>query len=194
MGILALESVRGDFVVVGEDLGTVTGEVRNALGEAGVLGYRLLWFEKDWKGDFKQPDQYPAQALASATTHDLPTIAGFSLARDIEARKAAGLIDEGVYHSQKKEREEEVRRLKIALEWSGFPGDPLGFMLATPCLLAIVNHEDLTGETEQENLPGSTWQHPNWRRKWKGTVEELAPLAERFRTLVERSGRAASHA
>ncbi|HEV2201101.1 MAG TPA: 4-alpha-glucanotransferase [Bryobacteraceae bacterium] len=193
LGILALESVRGDFVVVGEDLGTVTGEVREALGAAGVLGYRLLWFEKDGAGNFKPPDQYTPQALASATTHDLPTLAGFRLARDIEARKAAGLIDESEYQAQKGAREEEVRRLDAALEQAGFAGDPLGFLLATPCALAMINYEDLSGELEQQNLPGSTWQHPNWRRKWRGTVEELGPLAERFRELVERSGRTGRH-
>ena len=91
MSILALESVRGDFVVVGEDLGTVTGEIRQALSESGVLGYRLLWFEKNADGTFKPPDRYPPQALASATTHDLATLAGFMLGRDIEARKAAQL-------------------------------------------------------------------------------------------------------
>jgi 4-alpha-glucanotransferase len=192
MGVLALESVRGDFVVVGEDLGTVTGEVRHALGEAGVLGYRLLWFEKEWDGNFKPPDHYPSQALASATTHDLPTLAGFMLGRDIEARKAAGLIDDNAYHAQKASREEEIRKLNASLAQAGFAGDPLGFLLATPCQLAMINYEDLSGETEQQNLPGSTWQHPNWRRKWKGTVEELAPLAERFQELVRKSGRVTS--
>lgn len=190
MGVLALESVRGDFVVVGEDLGTVTGEVRHALGEAGVLGYRLLWFEKEWDGNFKPPSHYPPQALASATTHDLPTLEGFMLARDIEARKAAGLIDQAAYDAQRASREDEIRKLEAALEQAGFRGDPLGFILSTPCQLAMINYEDLSGEPEQQNLPGSTWQHPNWRRKWKGTVEDLAPLAERFRNLVEQSGRA----
>ena len=103
---------------------------------------------------------------------------------------SAHLIDEATYWTQKHARKEEVRRLNQSLEWAGFPDDPLGFVLATPCLLAMINYEDLSGETEQQNLPGSTWQHPNWRRKWQGTVEELAPLAERFRELVRRSGRA----
>ena len=67
--------------------------------------------------------------------------------------------------------------------------DPLGFVLATPCALAIVNQEDLTGETEQQNLPASTWQHPNWRRKMKVAVEELGPIAEDLRRRLERSGR-----
>ena len=73
---------------------------------------------------------------------------------------------------------------------AGFPGDPLGFLLSTPCALAVINHEDLSGETEQQNLPGSTWQYPNWRRKMRVTVEEVAPLAEKFATVVKGSGRA----
>jgi 4-alpha-glucanotransferase len=189
LGILALESARGDFVVVGEDLGTVTDEARRTLGAAGVLGYRLLWFEKDAQGNFKPPDQYTPQALASITTHDLATLAGYMLGRDVEARKAANLVDDAGYWSQKHAREDEVRRLQQSLERAGFAGDPLGFIFATPCLLAMINYEDLSGETEQQNLPGSTWQHPNWRRKWSGTVEEMAPLAQRFRDLVKGSGR-----
>ena len=65
----------------------------------------------------------------------------------------------------------------------------LGFVLATPCALAIVNQEDLTGETEQQNLPASTWQHPNWRRKMKVAVEDLDPIAADLRRRLDRSGR-----
>ena len=46
-------------------------------------------------------------------------------------------------------------------------------------MLAVINQEDLSGETEQQNLPGSTWQYPNWRRKMRMTVEQLAPLADK---------------
>jgi len=56
-------------------------------------------------------------------------------------------------------------------------------------VLAVINQEDLTGETEQQNLPGSTWQYPNWRRKMLVTVEDIAPLAEHFAAAVARSRR-----
>ena len=65
----------------------------------------------------------------------------------------------------------------------------LGFVLATPCSLAIINQEDLTGETDQQNLPASTWQYPNWRRKMKVAVEELSKLEEHLKRLIEHSGR-----
>jgi 4-alpha-glucanotransferase len=187
LGIVALESVRGKFAVVGEDLGTVTGEVRQTLAEAGVLSYRLLWFERNPDGSFRRPQEYPAHALVSSTTHDLPTLAGFAAGRDIEARKHAGLIDQVEYQAQKAARADEMRQLDLALAEADFPGDPLGFLLSTPCALAVVNQEDLSGETEQQNLPGSTWQYPNWRRKMRVTVEQLAPLAEKLKSLLERS-------
>jgi len=189
LGILALESVRGNFIVIGEDLGTVTGEVRQSLAETGILSYRLFWFERDGQGNFRRPEEYPAHAVVSTTTHDLPTLAGFVAARDIEARKAAGLIDDEAYRFQHAAREDEKGRLNAVLAATGFTCDPIGFLLSTPCALAVVNQEDLTGETEQQNLPGSTWQYPNWRRKMKITVEEFAGIESRLAEAIARSNR-----
>jgi 4-alpha-glucanotransferase len=189
LGVLALESVRGDFIVIGEDLGTVTGEVRQALGESNILGYRVLWFERNPDGTFRRPDEYPSQAAASTTTHDLPTLSGFASGQDIEARRKAGLIDDAAYQEQFASRREEAARLRNALRDAGFADDPIGFLLSTPCALAIVNQEDLTGEAAQQNLPGSTWQYPNWRRKMKVAVEDFGSLAGMLREKIQRSGR-----
>ncbi len=189
LGILALESVRGNFIVIGEDLGTVTGEVRQSLTEHGILSYRLFWFERDGAGNFRRPDEYPAHAVVSTTTHDLPTLSGFPLGRDIEARLAAGLIDEEAYRFQRTAREDEVARLNAILLATGFTNDPIDFLLSTPCCLAVVNQEDLTGETEQQNLPGSTWQYPNWRRKMKIGVEDFAQIESRLSAAITRNAR-----
>jgi 4-alpha-glucanotransferase len=189
LGVLALESQRGNFIVIGEDLGTVTGEVRQSLAETGILSYRLFWFERDGAGNFRRPEEYPAHAVVSTTTHDLPTLAGFATGRDIEARHAAGLIDEEAYRFQRSAREDEVARLNSILLATGFTGDPIGFLLSTPCVLAVVNQEDLTGETEQQNLPGSTWQYPNWRRKMKIAVEDFAEIESRLAESITRGSR-----
>lgn len=189
LGVLALESVRNGFIVVGEDLGTVSSEVRYRLADAGILGYRLLWFERNRDGTFRAPHEYSAQAAVSTTTHDLPTLAGFFAGRDIEARKSAGLINDGDYARQWENRRRDIEHLNAALAAAGYSGDPLGFVLSTPCTLAVINQEDLTGETNQQNLPASTWQYPNWRHKMKVRVEELGAVGADLRRKIEAAGR-----
>jgi 4-alpha-glucanotransferase len=70
LDILAVESYRARAYVVGEDLGTVEPSMRDELAERRVMSYRLVWFESS------PPREYPLNALAAVTTHDLPTIAG----------------------------------------------------------------------------------------------------------------------
>ena len=213
--ILALESVRNKVLVVGEDLGTVPDEVREALHRVGILSYRLLYFEQDRDGRMRKPNEYPRDALASATTHDLPTLAGFWLGRDIEARRSAGLLsDDAMYGQMLADRAREKQKmldvffeLKLLPEWfqrnaaqvpeltGELHNAVVGFLASTPSKLMVLNQEDLLKETEQQNLPGSTAEYPNWRRKMKCTVEELWESPEvraftrMFRGWLERTGR-----
>lgn len=212
--ILALESVRNRVVIVGEDLGTVSDNVREELDRFGILSYKLLYFEKHHSGAFKEPDQYARQALVSSTTHDLATLAGYWTNRDIEARRRAGLSDDESYYHQLRDRIEDKQRLldmllRLDLLPGWFPSSAAqvpeltgelhnavtGFLAMTPSMLLVLNQEDLTKETEQQNLPGSTWQYPNWRRKMRYTVEELRTHTQvkgftaMFRNWLERSGR-----
>ena len=213
--ILALESVRNQVLVVGEDLGTVEPEVRETLARFGILSYRLLYFERHRDGAFKCAAKYPRQALVSTTTHDLPTIAGFWTYADIEARHKAGVLDDAGYHAQLADRARDKQRLLDLLhaerllpdraprdarqipELSGeLHNAIIGFLASTPSMLMVVNQEDLTKEPAQQNLPGTTWQHPNWSRKMKFSVEELREDPEAlafvgmFRDWLARTGRA----
>jgi 4-alpha-glucanotransferase len=190
--ILALESVRNQVTIVGEDLGTVEPAVRETLARFGILSYRLFYFEKDAAGEFKPPDAYPPSAVVSTTTHDLPTLAGFWLGADIEARRNAGLIDEQACRAQQEARRREKQKMldalfRAGLMREGLPRDAaayaeltddlhhaaLAFLARTPAALLALNQEDLTREIHQQNLPGSTWQYPNWGRKMRYTVEQL---------------------
>ena len=213
--ILALESVRGKFLVVGEDLGTVPAELREGMERFGILSYRLFYFEKGWDGEPKRVQDYARQALVSSTTHDLPTLAGFWAGRDIEARRAAGVLpDMAQYRRQQEERRTEKGRLLNALirdgflptdfpreaaDWGELTGElhnaVIGYLASTPSMLFLLNQEDLTKETEQQNLPGTTWQYPNWKRKMRYTIEELesspkaGDFARMFRLWLTRTGR-----
>ena len=84
LGILALESQRNRCLVVGEDLGTVPDEVRAALHPMNVMSTRLLYFERRDDGRLKPPQEYPVNAVAAVTTHDLPTLAGYWQGIDID--------------------------------------------------------------------------------------------------------------
>ena len=198
LGVLALESVRNRILIVGEDLGTVEPEQRTALERFAILSYRLFYFERNGDGSFKRASEYPTQALVSSTTHDLPTLAGFWAGRDIETRRQLGLIaDEESYQRWQADRRTAKRRMLDKLLEIGLlpPGYPLeaadgleltgevhnaitGFLAKTPAMLMTLNQEDLTKELDQQNMPGTTWQYPNWRRKMGYSVEQLLTSEE----------------
>jgi 4-alpha-glucanotransferase len=103
------------------------------------------------------------------------------------------LPDEQSYRAQLAARANEKQKMLDALHRTGLlpPDYPrqagqiaeltgemhnaaVGFLASTPSALLVLNQEDLTKETEQQNLPGSTSQYPNWRRKMKFKLEELS--------------------
>jgi len=192
LGILALESQRNRCLIVGEDLGTVPGEVRVALYEMGVLSYRLFYFEREHGSALPSPESYAEHALLAASTHDLPTLAGYWSGRDLEWRQRLRLYpDEAMQHAQLADREADRRRILRALQAhgllpEGFSPDadaPPGFdarlaaaihryLARGPSRIVLAQAEDLSGELEQANVPGTIDQHPNWRRKLGLDLEE----------------------
>jgi len=193
LGILALESVRHQAVIIGEDLGTVPDGVRERLAAARVLSYRVLYFERSDQGDWKAPDAYPSQAMAVVTTHDLPTLAGFWAGRDIDVRAGLGLYaDGGAVHRAREERQQQKQRIVRALAVAGvLPADVTEesaatqsmtpelcqavhvFLARTPSWAVLANLEDLLGETDQTNVPGTVEGYYNWSRKIALPLERL---------------------
>lgn len=187
--ILALESQRHRCLVIGEDLGTVPDTMRENLHRFGVLSYRLLYFERQHDGSFRAPQDYPREAVAAVSTHDLPTLAGWWTARDLQVRSDLGLFaDAGNFEHQLRERGDERRLLIEAMRRQAHDAglDPAktlldagdtaaihGFLAGAPSKVMMVQLEDALGEVEQPNLPGTTIQHPNWRRKYAEPIETL---------------------
>ncbi|HVX67183.1 MAG TPA: 4-alpha-glucanotransferase [Bryobacteraceae bacterium] len=210
--ILALESVRQKVMVVGEDLGTVTTQIRQELDHFGIYGYKVPYFEKTDRNEFRRPGQYAEQALVASSTHDLPTLAGFWKGRDIEARRRCRLIDESSSGEHYAERDREKQKLLDALFAEGLLPDwcprraadipeltgelhnaIVGWLARAPSRLLALNQEDLLKELDQQNLPATTSENPNWRRKLRFTVEEFAAGAARDYTTMFRNWLAQSH-
>lgn len=191
LGILNLESQRNRCLIVGEDLGTVPDAVRHALHEAGVLSYKLFYFERQPDGHFFPADWFPEQSLVAAATHDLPTLAGFWQGRDIEVRSALDLYPSPDMRArQLAARADDRTRLLADLAREGLlpegvPDDPAALPELPPALLcaihvhlarsrarlALVQAEDMLGQPDQANQPGTIDEHPNWRRRLSLALE-----------------------
>ena len=186
IAVTAIESHRHSCLVVGEDLGTVPDGLRETLAAAQILSYRVLWFERDGMG-FKTGRAYPPRALACLASHDLPTFMGWRAGRDIEIARAIDEITEAQAATRRHARDEEARLLA---ERTGFTGDDAeaasaaahGFVAGTPSQIMLVQADDLAGETDPLNVPGTDREWPNWRRRVHGEVEDLldSTLARRI--------------
>jgi (1->4)-alpha-D-glucan 1-alpha-D-glucosylmutase len=201
LGIVALESHRHGCLVIGEDLGTVSDELRAKLAEAEVLSYRLLLFEREGAG-FKPPAAYPRRALVAWSTHDLPTLAGWWQGEDLRTRAELGLLAGDQLREQQEDRARSRRGMIEALAKEGLadaatPAEgPLSDALAdaihafaarAPSSVMVVQMEDVLGQVEQANLPGTVEQHPNWRRKLALPLEEWGRDA-RLRRVTQELG------
>ncbi|HEX5477977.1 MAG TPA: 4-alpha-glucanotransferase, partial [Burkholderiales bacterium] len=166
LAVLAEESRQRRCLVVGEDLGTVPAQLRRALNAAGVLSYRPLLFEKDARGAYCAPQEYPREALTCVSTHDLPTWQGFLQAKDLGLRQQLHL---SVHPEEEaRQREADKRNLIAALRGQGLDETAASahlFLARTPCKIVVAQPEDVFELAEQANLPGSVEGHPNWRRK-----------------------------
>ncbi len=187
--LVALESWRHRAIVIGEDLGTVPEGLPERLAAAGLLGIKVLWFERQWHvpgQPFRPQHEWSNGALAVTTTHDLPTIAGWWCGRDIGWRAELDLF--GEHSSEELERtarEADRNTLWTMLCESGAaygerpPDDrppiaeALRYVGSTPAPLAITPIDDALGLVEQPNLPGTINTHPNWRLRLPASVDRV---------------------
>jgi len=182
LALTRIEAHRARALVVGEDLGTVPEGLRETLSDAGIYGCSIMPFER-WGHEFAPPTSYRARSLAAFGTHDLPSLSCWWRGGDILQRRIAGALtaaqcdwELGVRSG---DRVALCRALAVAQQ---LPSDidpeqpPSEFsevlLLAIHALLAsssaqliAVSLDDALGLDLQQNVPGTTWQQPNWRHR-----------------------------
>jgi len=184
-GIVALASVRERCVIVGEDLGTVPEGFREKMAATGILSYRIVFFERRPDCTFVPPEEYPALALAASGTHDLPTIPAWLRGEDVDLRDRLQMLE--MPHAQ--ERAARDRERALFLDTLVAHGDLAGaerdddaavmiaanrYLAATPCAIVMAQLDDVLIERAPVNVPGTSTQYPNWRRKLATDVDALA--------------------
>jgi 4-alpha-glucanotransferase len=176
LGILALEASRTGGLIVGEDLGTVPPQASVALAERGVLGSVVLWFERDDPDQqtvrFTPPETWRELAMASVSTHDLPTAAGFLAAEHVRIRADLGLLgrpreQEAAAARREKDALLDLLRSEKLLAAHASTEDVVlamhAVLLRSPARVVLASPADAIGDLRQPNLPGTTDEYPSRR-------------------------------
>lgn len=169
IGILALEAHRAGAVVVGEDLGVVDPNARAYLGERGILGTSILWFERN--GDRPlAAERWREWCLATVTTHDLPPTAAYLEGEHVRLQHRLGLLtgsledDLAADAAERASWLEELRVRGLGTDGVEETIESLHRYLAlTPARLVGVSLTDAVGERRTQNQPGTVDEYPNWR-------------------------------
>jgi len=192
LALLALESQRHRCMVIGEDLGTVPVEIVGKLRDSGVYSYKVLYFERDSESQFRAPQSYPVQAMATITTHDLPTLRGYWQSGDLTLGKTLGLYpDAEVLKTLFADRERAKQGLLDGLHRYGCVPQKVGKKASLLAMSPLLNRglqryvadsasallglqpEDWLDMADPVNIPGTSSEYPNWRRKLSHTLEEM---------------------
>jgi 4-alpha-glucanotransferase len=162
-----------------------------------VLGSAVLWFTRDYadpKAPFIPPKKWPRLALASISTHDLPTVPGFLAGSHVRVRAELGILARPV-DVEVAVAEADREALMELLKAEGLTGDEPVFALhellaRTRCRLVMASPYDVLGEVRQPNLPGTSDEYPNWRIPLPKLLEDVV-TDERMARVAKILGRRA---
>ncbi len=191
LALTRLEAWRAGCLVVGEDLGVVPPAFRDRLAASGLFGCSVLQFER--KGaTLRSPRGYRRQSLACFGTHDAPTLRGWWSGRDLAWHSALGHSNEAQHRRAREDRAATRASLASLMKLEGVTPRGLdceappseaddatalavhALLARSPSILTAVQLDDALGAVEQQNLPGTVAEHPNWRRAYSCAVEDLA--------------------
>lgn len=147
---------------------------------------------------FTPPAEWPENAAAMTTTHDLPTLRGWWEERDIDWRVKLDLLGEdddeaSLRAARAQDRDMLSRALDPKAETPPVDApvpELLRFVSSSPCPLLLVPMEDIAGVLDQPNLPGTIDTHPNWRQRLPLSIRAtFADPAAQTRLDAARAGR-----
>jgi len=198
LAILSLESHRHKTVIVGENLGTVPPEVNQAMGRHRIRQIYVVQYEQ--RPNPRRPIRPPpVQSVASLNTHDMPSFAAHWLGNDLDDRADLGLIPHQQVARNKRQRHQ-LNAMLLAFLDRQHRSDPvqpdspqhalracLEWLASGPAKLLLVNLEDLWDEPNPQNVPGTSTQRPNWRRKARLSLEQICDSTDLRRFLEKLS-------
>lgn len=190
--IIALESQRNQCIVIGEDLGNVPEGFSDIMHNAGLLSFKVMFFERWQSGLFKRPELYPEQSVVTIATHDTATLTGWWQGRDLQWRELLNLYPnteagEHDRNSRASEREmlldalndmQVIDNAKLPSVNPAIMSTELSiavqkYLAAAPSYIQLIPLEDALECNEQVNIPGTIDEHPNWLQKLPVSIEDF---------------------
>ena len=176
---MVLDEARGKLAV-GEDLGVIPNYVRRMLVDLQIPGYKVLRWEREDNGYYREPRNYPVVSLATTSTHDTESVRGWWETMDIgeraniwemiSAQKTDGNIPWNI----------DTQRAILAR------------VLGSASALVMFSWQDIIGTTDRINTPGTVGEE-NWTYRSVYTPQQAAQVyaAEwaMLRQLLEQTGR-----
>lgn len=167
-----IQEASGETTVVAEDLGVVPEYVPPTLEKLGIPGFRIPMLFREHGGAYSDPKKYPRLSLAQPTTHDHPPLA--AMWEDCWANIDAG-----------RDVENNRRELRHLMNFAGMQDAPppreftgviheafTRAVLESNSWLAVFQIQDVFGQTERFNTPGSV-AAANWSHRLPQTVKQL---------------------
>ena len=193
-GILALESHRNKCLVIGEDLGTSPEGFFDKMQGQKIFCFRIFRYEKRFDS-YLTPFEYETDCTVVTGTHDMSPFPSFWRGTDLKFLEKFGGWDEEKIRFESDERAAERKEIILALAKQGiffadtvkedFPileGKELPslaisavyrFLSEANSKILLIQLEDVFGQEYQVNVPGTTWEYPNWRYKLEINLEDF---------------------
>lgn len=190
LGIIKLESQRHQCLVFGEDLGTVPPRIESTMPAARCYSNEVLLFSQS--GDrFFAPEQFKSRALTCITNHDIPTLKAWWNCDDLNLRHNLN-----IYTHDMTQREKEIRHdTKVAMirtlqsigeAPAGMNPDDMNtmaysrefwekmhyYLAKTASKVVVLQLEDVLEIDSMVNIPGTSTEYPNWRRKLTRSIHD----------------------
>lgn len=206
LGIIKLESHRQQCLVFGEDLGVVPQEITDSLPPARMYGSVMGIFQQE-EDRYLMPEEYREKALAMLVCHDTPTMKGWWDGKDIDLMASLGFYSEeraaADHDAREQTRKAVIRTLadlgelpagidpqaNTAPEFSRDIMERFSYYLAlSAAQITGFQLEDFMMIDSPVNVPGTSAEYPNWRRRLTQTIDELLASEENRRFFANLKG------
>ncbi|CAM3661171.1 4-alpha-glucanotransferase [Parendozoicomonas haliclonae] len=206
IGIIKLESQRQQCLVFGEDLGTVPQEITDSLPPARFYSSVMAVFEQE-DDLYVMPEEFKEKALAVIVCHDTPTLRGWWEEKDIDYAFSLGFFSEERTAVERDKREISRKAVINTLAKMGeLPHgiDPHAehspaysrelmerfsyYLVLSRSQIAALQLEDCMMIDTPVNIPGTSSEYPNWKRRLTVSLEQFFEIEENLRFFQNLNG------